>query len=155
MVGTLAWNDYRHFEIYYATGCSGVVLHTINPRLFPEQINYIINHGEDQWLFVDALLWPLIEGLHEHLPNVKGYIVLSDEAHMPETKIENVYCYDTFVNEQSEEENWPDIDERDATALCYTSGTTGNPKRRYLQSSFNGVTRVCRRHARHPMPFHA
>ncbi|MGB1580453.1 MAG: 3-(methylthio)propionyl-CoA ligase [Nevskiales bacterium] len=127
-VATLAWNDYRHFETYYAVSCSGAVLHTINPRLFPEQIAYIVNHAEDQWLLVDATFWPLIEKIAGELKTLKGFIVLTDEVHMPETSIDNVHCYEALIAGESSEYDWPELDEQTAAALCYTSGTTGNPK---------------------------
>ncbi len=128
VIGTLAWNDFRHFEIYYATACSGVVCHTVNPRLFAEQIRYIVNHAEDKWLFTDPLFVPLLEELQAQLPHIKGYVILSDEEHMPTSTLPNVHCYESLLQQQSEEFDWPEFDERTASALCYTSGTTGNPK---------------------------
>lgn len=127
-IATLAWNDYRHFEIYYAVSCSGMVCHTINPRLFPEQIEYIINHANDQFILLDVAFFSIIEELKEKIPSVKGIIVMTDSVNMPETTLENVYCYETLLESQSDEFSWPEIDELDASALCYTSGTTGHPK---------------------------
>ncbi|MDX1496135.1 MAG: 3-(methylthio)propionyl-CoA ligase [Salinisphaeraceae bacterium] len=127
-VATLAWNDYRHFEAYYGVSCSGLVLHTINPRLFPEQIAYIVNHAEDQWLMIDAMFWPLAEKLAPELKGLKGFIVMTDKAHMPETSLDNVHCYEELIAGESSEFDWPELDEQAACALCYTSGTTGNPK---------------------------
>lgn len=127
-IATLAWNDYRHFEIYYAVSCSGMVCHTINPRLFPEQIEYIINHANDQFILLDVAFFPLIEQIKEKIPSVKGIVVMTDNANMPETTLENVYCYETLLESESDEFSWPVIDELDASALCYTSGTTGHPK---------------------------
>jgi fatty-acyl-CoA synthase len=127
-IGTLAWNDYRHLELYYGVSGSGMVCHTINPKLFPEQVNYIINHAEDRFLFVDLLVVPLLEALKDHLPKVEGYIILTDEAHMPETTLPNVMCYETLIAKQSTSFEWPEFDENTASAMCYTSGTTGNPK---------------------------
>jgi fatty-acyl-CoA synthase len=127
-VATLAWNDYRHFETYYGISCSGFVAHTINPRLFTEQIEYIINHADDQWVFLDRDFMPLVEGVAGSCPNVKGWVVLTTPEHMPETSLQNVHCYETLLSGQSTDFNWPELDERDACALCYTSGTTGNPK---------------------------
>ncbi|MFT5693518.1 MAG: acyl-CoA synthetase (AMP-forming)/AMP-acid ligase II [Oceanicoccus sp.] len=127
-IATLAWNDYRHFEIYYAVSCSGMVCHTINPRLFPEQIEYIINHANDQFILLDVAFFPLIEQLKDKIPSVKGIIVMTDAANMPETTLDNVYCYETLLESESDEFSWPEIDELDASALCYTSGTTGHPK---------------------------
>jgi acyl-CoA synthetase (AMP-forming)/AMP-acid ligase II len=127
-IATLAWNDYRHFETYYAAACSGYVCHTINPRLFPEQIAYIINHAEDQYVFLDPDFMPLVEALHGECPGVKGWVVLTDEAHMPQTGLPGVHCYETLVAAGSDVFDWPELDEEAACALCYTSGTTGNPK---------------------------
>jgi 3-(methylthio)propionyl---CoA ligase len=127
-IGTLAWNDYRHYELYFAVSCSGMVCHTINPRLFAEQIEYIVNHAEDQFLFIDLLFVPLLEQLQGKISNVKGIIVLTDKAHMPETSLENVHCYETLLDAESEQFSWPELDENEACALCYTSGTTGHPK---------------------------
>ena len=127
-VATLAWNDYRHFETYYASACSGYVCHTINPRLFPEQIVYIINHAEDQYVFLDPDFWPLIEQVAPQCPGVRGWVVMTTAEHMPETSVANVHCYEDIVAGQSNSFEWPAIDENEACALCYTSGTTGNPK---------------------------
>ncbi|AOS96968.1 Long-chain-fatty-acid--CoA ligase [Microbulbifer aggregans] len=127
-IGTLAWNDYRHFELYYATSCSGLICHTINPRLFAEQIAYIIQHAEDQWLFIDPMFVPLLEALSDQLTSVKGYILLTDSANMPDTTLANVHCYETLIEGHPSTFDWPDLDEQSAAALCYTSGTTGNPK---------------------------
>ena len=115
-VATLAWNDYRHLELYYAVSCIGAVLHTLNPRLYPEQIKYIINHAADRLMFVDSTLMLLIEKLKSTLTSVERIIVLSNDS------------YEAFIAGESEEFEWPDLDERTASSLCYTSGTTGNPK---------------------------
>lgn len=127
-IATLAWNDYRHFETYYASACSGYVCHTINPRLFPEQLVYIVNHADDQYVFLDPDFVPLVEGFADQCPGVKGWIVLTDEEHMPATDLPNVICYETLLAAGSEQFDWPELDENAACALCYTSGTTGNPK---------------------------
>ena len=127
-VGTIAWNDYRHMEIYYGVASSGAICHTINPRLFPEQLVYIINHAEDQFLMVDLMFMPLIEAIADKIPTVKGVIVLTTKALMPETKLANVYCYEELIANESADYPWPDLDENTACSLCYTSGTTGNPK---------------------------
>jgi fatty-acyl-CoA synthase len=127
-IATLAWNDYRHFETYYAAACSGYVCHTINPRLFPEQVTYIINHAEDQYVFFDPDFLPLVEGVAGDCPGVKGWVVLASEAHMPRTSLPNVLCYETLVAAGDAAFAWPQLDENAACALCYTSGTTGNPK---------------------------
>jgi 3-(methylthio)propionyl---CoA ligase len=127
-VATLAWNDYRHFETYYAAACSGYVCHTINPRLFPEQIVYIINHAEDRAVFVAPDFLPLVEAVADKCPGVEHWVVLTDEAHMPETSLEGAICYERLVHGHSDRFDWPELDEQQACALCYTSGTTGNPK---------------------------
>ena len=127
-VATLAWNDYRHFETYYAAACSGYVCHTINPRLFPEQIVYIINHAEDRAVFVAPDFLPLVEAVADKCPGVEHWVVLTDEAHMPETSLQGAICYERLVHGHSDRFDWPELDEQQACALCYTSGTTGNPK---------------------------
>ena len=127
-VATLAWNDYRHLETYYGVSGSGLVCHTINPRLFPEQLVFIINHAEDRWIFVDPMFMPLIEALHDKVPGVEGYVVMTDDEHLPETSLDNVISYEALIGKESSEFNWPEFDERTASALCYTSGTTGDPK---------------------------
>ncbi|MCP3669630.1 MAG: long-chain-fatty-acid--CoA ligase [Gammaproteobacteria bacterium] len=127
-IATLAWNDYRHFELYYAISCSGMICHTVNPRLFPEQLEYIINHAEDKIIFVDLFFVNLLEQLQDKLGTVKGYVVMTDEANMPDSSLENMYCYETLLAAASEQFSWPELDENSASSLCYTSGTTGNPK---------------------------
>jgi len=127
-VATLAWNDYRHFELYYAISCSGSICHTVNPRLFPEQIEYIVNHAGDKIVFVDPDFIPILESLADKLPTVARYIVLTEPSRMPATKLQNVSDYETFIAEQPEDYSWPELTEETASALCYTSGTTGNPK---------------------------
>ena len=127
-IGTLAWNDHRHFETYYSSSCSGYVCHTINPRLFPEQLVYIINHADDKYIFLDPDFVPLVEGLADQCPGVKAWVVLTSEEHMPETSLANTICYEALLATGSEQFEWPALDENAACALCYTSGTTGNPK---------------------------
>ncbi len=126
-IATLAWNTHRHFEIYYGVAGMGAVCHTINPRLFPEQICYIANHAEDTYLFVDLTFVPLIEKLRAELKTIKGIVVMTDRAHMP-SALPDALCYEELLAEQTGEYQWPEFDERTASALCYTSGTTGNPK---------------------------
>jgi acyl-CoA synthetase (AMP-forming)/AMP-acid ligase II len=123
-VGTLAWNTFRHFELYYGTSGIGAVCHTINPRLFDDQILYIINHAADRLLFLDTTFVPLVERLAPQLPE-NCRIVLLSEA---ETSLPVLGVYDDLIANQSEEFEWPEFDERTAASLCYTSGTTGNPK---------------------------
>ena len=127
-IATLAWNDYRHFETYYASACSGYVCHTINPRLFPEQIVYIINHADDQYVFTDPDFMPLVEKVAGECSNVKGWVVMTSREHMPDTTLDNVMCYEDLFVGQSDQFEWPELDENTACSLCYTSGTTGNPK---------------------------
>ena len=127
-VGTLAWNGYRHLEIYYGVSGSGAVCHTINPRLFPEQISYIINHADDQIVLFDTTFLPLVEALKQHCPTVKHWICLSDDSVMPKSANVDLLCYETLINAESGDYEWPEFDENAASSLCYTSGTTGNPK---------------------------
>lgn len=127
-VATLAWNDYRHLEIYYAAGGAGYVCHTINPRLFSEQIVFVINHAEDRWIMTDPMFVPLLEKIAAQTSNVEGYIVLTDDAHMPDTSLKNACSYEAFIAAESDDFTWPALDENDAVTLCYTSGTTGDPK---------------------------
>lgn len=127
-IATLAWNDYRHFELYYAVACMGCIVHTVNPRLFPDQIAWIINHAEDRLLFVDPLILPIVEKLRDRLAHLERCIVLCDDAHLPETALPGVQSYEAFLAEGAEDYGWPDLHEDTACTLCYTSGTTGNPK---------------------------
>jgi acyl-CoA synthetase (AMP-forming)/AMP-acid ligase II len=127
-IGTLGWNDYRHFELYYGTTCAGQVCHTINPRLFPEQLDYIINHAENRIIFLDPAFVPILEELQEKLPSVERFIVLTDDQHMPDNTLRNAQTYESFIGQQPDTFNWPEIEEGAASGLCYTSGTTGNPK---------------------------
>jgi len=127
-VGTLAWNGYRHLEIYYGVSGMGAVCHTINPRLFPEQIAYIVNHAEDRYVFFDATFLPLVEGVAAHCPNVKGWVMMTDRAHMPADAKVPLLCYEDLIDAQDGDYTWPEFDENLASSLCYTSGTTGNPK---------------------------
>ncbi|MGR8919910.1 MAG: long-chain-fatty-acid--CoA ligase [Gammaproteobacteria bacterium] len=127
-IATLAWNDFRHLELYYGVSCSGRVLHTINPRLFAEQLEYIINHADDEWIFFDVAFTKMLEAVAPRCPRVKGYVAMTSPGHMPESDLPNLACYDTLVEAESDSYDWPDLDERTASSLCYTSGTTGNPK---------------------------
>ncbi|PWF43955.1 3-(methylthio)propionyl-CoA ligase [Massilia glaciei] len=128
-VATLAWNGYRHMELYYAVSGSGLVLHTLNPRLHPEQIAYIVNHAEDQVLFFDLTFLPIIEAISAHCKTVKAFVLMADRERMPqETKIAKLLCYEDLIASSSDDYAWPVFDENSAASLCYTSGTTGNPK---------------------------
>ena len=127
-IGTLAWNTHRHFEVYYGISGIGAVCHTINPRLFPEQISYIANHAEDSYIFLDLTFVEIVEGLADALKSVKGYVILTDEASMPDTSLPNALCYETLIAAEEAAYVWPEFDENTASSLCYTSGTTGNPK---------------------------
>jgi acyl-CoA synthetase (AMP-forming)/AMP-acid ligase II len=127
-IATLAWNDFRHFEIYYGVSCSGFVCHTINPRLFEDQITYIANHAEDRLLFLDPAFIPLIEKLAPKLTTIERYIILTGEAQMPTTSLANAVSYESLIENESTSFEWPEFDERTASSLCYTSGTTGDPK---------------------------
>ena len=127
-VATLAWNGYRHFELYYAIAGIGAVCHTINPRLSAEQFTYIANHAGDTILFFDTTFTPLVEALAPALPDDLRYVALCDEAHKPESSLPDLGVYETLLEGQPEEIDWPDFDENTACALCYTSGTTGDPK---------------------------
>ncbi len=128
VVGTLAWNTYRHFELYFGVSGIGCVVNTVNPRLFPEQLIYIINHAANKYLFVDLTFVPLVESISDSLEGIKGIIVLTDKEHMPETELKNVICYEELIADEPTEYDWPVFDENTASSLCYTSGTTGNPK---------------------------
>ena len=127
-VGTLAWNDFRHFELHYAIPCSGRICHTINPKLFREQICFIINDAGDEALFIDPQFIPVIESIQAEIPSVKHWIALSSEAEMPTSTLPGLCSYETLIGSQSDHYEWPDLDEKRASGLCYTSGTTGNPK---------------------------
>ena len=128
VVATMAWNTYRHFEAWYAIMGCGAVCHTLNPRLFAEQLVYIINHAEDEIVLLDLTFVAILEGIREQLPNVKAYVILTDRDHMPETSLPNCLCYEELVAAEDGGFSWVDVDEYDACGLCYTSGTTGNPK---------------------------
>ncbi|MBI5257491.1 MAG: fatty-acid--CoA ligase [Burkholderiales bacterium] len=128
-VATLAWNGYRHVEIYYGTSGSQLVCHTINPRLFPEQIVWIANDAADRVLCFELSFLPLIEKLAALLGTVKHFVLMTDRAHMPaQTAIPNLLCYEELVEAEDGRYLWPEFDENTASSICYTSGTTGNPK---------------------------
>ena len=127
-IATVAWNGYRHFELYFGISGMGAVLHTINPRLPPDQFGYIVNHAEDRFIFLDLTFVPLLEAMAPALEGVAGYVIMTDAAHMPETKLANAMCYETLLEAESDSFDWPALDENAASSLCYTSGTTGKPK---------------------------
>lgn len=128
-VGTLAWNGYRHFELYYGVSGSGRVLHTINPRLHPEQVAWIINHAEDQVLCFDLSFTPIIKAIHHLCPKVRQWVALCDAHALPtDTGISHLVSYEHWIATESVQYAWPELDENEAACLCYTSGTTGNPK---------------------------
>ncbi len=127
-VATLAWNDHRHLEIYYGVSGIGAVCHTINPRLFADQIVYIVNHAGDRLLFTDPMFLPLVQKLAPQMPSLEHVVVLTSPAAMPADADDACLCYETVLAEQSDDLVWPSFDETTASGLCYTSGTTGNPK---------------------------
>ncbi|MEN3950145.1 long-chain-fatty-acid--CoA ligase [Iodidimonas sp. SYSU 1G8] len=127
-IGTLAWNTWRHFELFYAIPGIAAVCHTINPRLFEEQISYIVNHAEDRFLFIDLTFVELVERLIDDLPSVEAVVIMTDAAHMPATTLSNALCYEDLLAGQNDAFEWPLFDENTASSLCYTSGTTGDPK---------------------------
>ncbi|MRV70243.1 long-chain-fatty-acid--CoA ligase [Duganella sp. FT92W] len=127
-IATLAWNGYRHMELYYGVSGMGAVLHTVNPRLFAEQLEYIINHAEDQYVFFDTGFTQLLEQLAPKIPGIKGFVAMTDRAHMPTSALPNLLCYEDLLAAESDDYAWPVFNENNAAALCYTSGTTGHPK---------------------------
>jgi len=128
-VATLAWNDHRHLEAYFAIPTMGAILHTINFRLSPEHLIYIINHGEDKVILVDETVLPVLEGVADHLKTVKAFIVMTDKPELPQTKLNSVYSYETLIDEDDGQfEFLEDIGENEPAGMCFTSATTGNPK---------------------------
>ncbi|MBV8091344.1 MAG: AMP-binding protein, partial [Alphaproteobacteria bacterium] len=127
-IGTLAWNTYRHFELYYGISGIGAVCHTINPRLFDDQIVYIIKHAADRLLFVDPTFLPMIERLAPDLPSDCRLVLLADETSVPVTRLPSLAPYERLIADEDDDFEWPVFDERTAASLCYTSGTTGRPK---------------------------
>ena len=124
----MAWNGYRHMEIYYATASTGMVCHTINPRLFPEQIIYIANHAADRLMFLDLSFVGLAEKIADRLPSIERYVIFTDAAHMPQTTLKNAVAYEDYIAEADGDFVWASLDENTAAGMCYTSGTTGHPK---------------------------
>ena len=127
-VATLAWNGDRHLESWYGITGIGAIYHTVNPRLYPEQIAWIMNDAADRVALIDLTFVPLMEALADKLPTVERYVVLTDAAHMPATKLKGAIAYEDWIAEADGDFRWTDFDERTAAGLCYTSGTTGDPK---------------------------
>jgi len=127
-VATLAWNTWRHLESWYGIVGIGAVYHTVNPRLFPEQIVWIVNHAEDRVMITDLTFVPLLEKIADKLPTIERYIVLTDGAHMPQTSLKNAVAYEDWIAEADGDFAWKAFDENTAAGMCYTSGTTGHPK---------------------------
>ena len=127
-VATLAWNTWRHLEAWYGIMGIGAVYHTVNPRLFPDQIVWIVNHAEDRVMLADLTFIPLLEKLADKLPTIERYVVLTDAAHMPQTVLRNAVPYEEWIAEADGDFAWKGFDENTAAGMCYTSGTTGNPK---------------------------
>ncbi len=127
-VATMAWNGYRHLELYFGISGLGAVCHTVNPRLFGDQIVYIVNHAEDRLIFLDLSFVEPLESLQRRLRPVEGYVIMTDPAHMPQTSLPGAICYETLIGEQPDDFAWPLLEEGLASGLCYTSGTTGSPK---------------------------
>ncbi|HEY5278949.1 MAG TPA: 3-(methylthio)propionyl-CoA ligase [Pseudolabrys sp.] len=127
-VATLAWNTWRHLETWYGILGVGAVYHTVNPRLFPDQIVWIVNHAEDRMMFVDLTFVPLLEKIADKLPAIERYVILTDAAHMPQTTLKNAVAYEDWIAEVDGDFAWKQFDENTAAGMCYTSGTTGNPK---------------------------
>jgi fatty-acyl-CoA synthase len=128
VVATLAWNTHRHMEAWYGIMGIGAVCHTLNPRLFADQLVYIANHAEDRYLLLDLTFVGIAEAIAARCPTIKGYIIMTDRAHMPVTNLPNTLCYEEMLAAEDENFDWVAVDERAAAGMCYTSGTTGNPK---------------------------
>ncbi len=126
-VATIAWNNYRHIEIYYAVAGIGAIVHTINPRLDPKQIAWMIGHAEDSYMFFDTTFAPIVHGIGGFCPSIKGWIAMCDGDNVP-TGATEVICYEDFIKDADDTIEWPRFDENTACSLCYTSGTTGDPK---------------------------
>jgi fatty-acyl-CoA synthase len=127
-VGSIAWNNHRHLEAYYAVSGSGMVMHTCNPRLHPQQLIYVINHAEDEVVLFDATFAPLVKGIAAHCPKVRAWVCLADAANTPAIEGVSVLNYEDLIAAHPTHFAWPELDENTGAALCYTSGTTGNPK---------------------------
>lgn len=128
VIGTMAWNTHRHIESWYGITGIGGVYHTLNPRLFAEQLVYIADHAEDKYIILDTTFTEILEKIQDELPKVKGYILMCDQENMPPTKLKNAMCYEELIAAETGDFDWVKGDENDAAGICYTSGTTGNPK---------------------------
>ena len=148
-VATLAWNGYRHLELYFGVSGSGRVLHTVNPRLHPDQIVWIANHAEDQVLCFDVTFLPIIQAVHARCPTIKQWVALCDADKLPAgSGIPNLVSYEAWMGQQPSQYTWPTFDENSASSMCYTSGTTGNPKGRAVQPPLDHPACLRRRLAR-------
>jgi len=127
-IATLAWNSGRHMEAWYGIMVIGAICHTLNPRLFPEQLAWIVNHAEDKIIFVDLTFLPLLEAILPNCPSVERVIIMTDDGHMPQFKAKPAHCFETLISDNSADVKWGGFDENTAAGLCYTSGTTGDPK---------------------------
>ena len=127
-VATLAWNTWRHLESWYGITGIGAIYHTVNPRLFEDQIVFIINHAADRILLLDLTFVPLVEKLASRLPTIERFVILTDAAHMPQTSLKNAVAYEDYINEADGDFRWASFNENTAAGMCYTSGTTGDPK---------------------------
>ena len=127
-IATMAWNTERHMEAWFGIMGNGAICHTLNPRLFAEQLDYIVNHAGDRIMFVDLTFLPIVEKLQSSFGTVEKYIVLTDAEHMPDTTLPNAVAYEDWIGAVDDDFTWREFDENTAAALCYTSGTTGNPK---------------------------
>ena len=128
VIGTLAWNTYRHLESWYGITGLGAIYHTLNPRLFVEQLDYIINHAENKFIITDVSFVEILENIEDKIPNVEGFIFLCEKENLPETKLKNIYSFEELVEAEDDLFEWVKVEEDEACGLCYTSGTTGNPK---------------------------
>ena len=128
VIGTLAWNTYRHLESWYGITGLGAIYHTLNPRLFVEQLDYIINHAENKFIITDISFVEILENIEDKIPNVEGFIFLCEKENLPETKLKNIHSFEELVEAEDDSFEWVKVEEDEACGLCYTSGTTGNPK---------------------------
>ena len=144
-VATLAWNGYRHFELYYGVSGMGAVCHMVNPRLFSGQISYILNHAEDKIVFADLTFVQLLEEIAPEAASVKAFVVMTDEANMPDTSLPHVHCYETLLAAEDGDCEWPQFDENTASSMCYSSGTPRSCRRCRCSTSTPGAFPTPRR----------